>query len=344
MSSRLQRLPAFFALGALAISTATIADPPAQPETITSHWEDIGWSKANAGAPMSLAGLTKVWGDEFDNLDVACFDYTRKVGDHRWYTNAHDTSGIAHTHCAPGGPNPLSILNGALKITLSYTQGEWRTGAIMGNNPMGEGRAFCYPLIVGRIKLPSAVPERMDVWPSLWAETRYARPGGGFDYPEIDILETWAITLPRGTNQVTLHEWAVKNPGGQGLGASRYKNLKIPGGAPFDDQFHTYAIDTTSRRWWIYYFDGMEVARLPLLGKEMRKPLALRLDLALAAKSAPDTSASYSIYTDYVRVYQAKPTASGAEDRMVAAILRAHNGRGSSPDADVGHDPLDCGS
>ena len=317
-----RRIAKLLSAASLALSVASAsAQPPLRerPEPVTSHWEGIAWQTDNAGSPMSLDGLTQAWGDEFDTLDVGCFDYTRKVGQHNWYAIAHDSGqDLAHGVCPSAAPSPYSISNGVLGITLSHPRGEWQTGALLGVDPMSEGRSFCYPLIVGRIKLPSAVPPHTDVWPSLWAEARYFRPGTDYEYPEIDILESWSDAGPAGSNQITLHEWPAKTRGSGLLPEHRYKTLKVAGGAPRDDQFHTYAIDTTSRRWWIYYFDGREVARLPMRGMEMRRPLSLRLSLSLGHKSAPDPAASYTMYVDYVRVYQARNTAPAALGALVS--------------------------
>jgi beta-glucanase (GH16 family) len=254
------------------------------------------WDFSQRGTTFNSSGYKLTYDDEFTSLDLGCWQ-SRALGTHRWYMFNSGSAGIATTPCAAGN---VSVSNGLLAITAKRSGGVWTSGAIQTMDILAEGFKQQYGYFVARIYLPSARPAGIDFWPSFWLQGRWTS-AGSFNYPEIDVLESWAVTT-KGVTESTLHAWP-SNPVNPAILPTHEQTSLMSGTNVFDDRWHTYALKYTSNYWTIY-LDNVELGRYPVNMPFMNSPIYPILDLAISpATPAGGAAAQYTMYVDYVRAY-----------------------------------------
>jgi beta-glucanase (GH16 family) len=257
------------------------------------------WDMSQRGAALDLSGYKLSFDDEFNSLDLACWQ-SKPLGSHHWYIYNTGSSGIASTPCASGFGANVSVSGGVLSLTARRQGGVWTTGAIQSMDMAAEGFKQQYGYFSARIKLPAATPKGVDLWPSFWVQSRWTLPGS-YEYPELDVLEAWSVTT-KGRNEVTLHAWPASPADPAVLPAHQQAPLAT-GSAAFDGKWHVYGVRFTPN-FWTVYLDGAEWARYPVNASYMNKPVYPILDLAVSPSTASSGApASYTMYVDYVRVY-----------------------------------------
>ncbi len=252
------------------------------------------WDTSQRGTPFSISGYQLTYDDEFTTLDLGCWQ-SKPLGKHRWYMFDNGAAGIATTPCAGGN---VSAANGFLTITAKRSGGVWTSGAIQSMDILGEGFKQEYGYWVARVYLPSGRPGGIDFWPAFWFQGKWTSPGS-FNYPEIDVLESWAVTS-KGQSESTLHAWP-STPIDPAILPEHEQASVWSGTNVFDDHWHLYGLKYTANYWTIF-LDGFEVGRYPVNEPFMNSPIYPILDLAISpATPSGGGAAQYTMYVDYVR-------------------------------------------
>ena len=246
----------------------------------------------------STADWKLVWSDEFNYQglpDTNKWDY--EVGfirnhEQQYYTrarleNARVENGrliieCRKEHFTPPGHAPVEYTSAAL---VTKNKADWQ---------------------YGRIEVRAKLPQGKGVWPAIWTLGTNVTQVGWPRCGEIDIME-FVGKAPDAVHG-TLHYFA------DGKHQSNSKSLKTD--RPFDD-FHTYAVEWTPQRIDFYFDDqkyqsaGLSPADQPG-GNPFRAPHYLLLNFALGGTwggPVDDAMLPQQLVIDYVRVYQARPSA-----------------------------------
>lgn len=262
---------------------------------------------------------TLVWADEFVQPDGSSPDSSKwgfdvGTGSGGWGNNQQEYD-TART-------NNARIEGGRLVIEARQENymGRSYTSARM----LTKGKwAWTYGRMEARIKIPRG----QGIWPAFWTLGANFDGPGGVGWPacgEIDIMENIGKTNSNEQGKIygTIHgpQSGGDYNGGAGVGSS----YTLPGGAPYADDFHVFAIEWTTNqiKWYmdsINYFTATP-ANLPGGGTwPFSKPQFILLNLAVGG-NWPGYPSNYTVFpqqmlVDYVRVYSLgsnpPPTVSG---------------------------------
>ncbi|MBB3474133.1 glycoside hydrolase family 16 protein [Sphingomonas sp. BK345] len=304
-------------LGILGLSAALLAMAADGQVAPDGGWSQRQWSTAANGTSLSLSDYALTFSDDFNSLDCVEGKFGRPSGAHNWYS--YGKFGAAtFAPCDAGAASPVQVKQGRLVITLSNQGGRWQSGSVASMSPSGEGFKQTYGLFSARIRLPKLDGVDLKVWPAFWLLARYTRPGSGYAYSEMDVMENFGSDLRQ--FHTTLYEWPPK-PLVRGLiSTKRAKRLDVPM-AIYDGQWHTYSVDW-SPSWWKIYVDGKMVGRLAPQ-PDQTLPMYPIIDLALYKEPGASAAAqTYAMEVDWVRVYARKNGASPTPDAGSAAAAR----------------------
>jgi beta-glucanase (GH16 family) len=299
--------------GATADADATAAVDAARDEAST---------EAGPGTDGSVPGWTLTWSDEFDGPDGSAVDPTKwahdigdgtttKVGawtpgngwgndELEYYTDGTESTVVSGGNlvitAAAGGASYVCHYYDASPAyapgPCKYTSGRIKTQGLFAQT-------------YGRFEVRAQLPSGPGLWPAFWMMGANI---GTADWPacgEIDVMEN--IGIEPGINHGSIHATSYADTG---LTAT----YTLPGGAPFSDAFHVFAIEwePTQIRW---YVDGtLYETQTTTTAKNdwpFTQPFFLILNLAVSSNSnnswgGGPTSATHfpqTLKVDYVRVY-----------------------------------------
>ncbi|WP_448620050.1 glycoside hydrolase family 16 protein [Geodermatophilus sp. URMC 65] len=271
------------ALGAILV-TATAAGDSIIAQTIPGHWR-LTWSDEFIGPPGTAPDPAlwrphtggHGWGNEEREMHTADTANAALDGNgHLAITARRDTSGV---HTCWYGP-------------CTYTSARLTT---LGTFSPQYGR------IEARIRLPHG----RGMWPAFWMLGANGAEVGWLNGGEIDIMENVGHDMR--TVFGSLHGPGPRY-GKNGLTAA----YRLPGGASFADDFHTFAVtwapDTIS--WFVdgHRYQTRTPADTGSDGWVFNHPFFLVLNLAVGGTwpGDPDTRTPFpqSMLVDYVRIYE----------------------------------------
>lgn len=297
-------LVAVLTLAAAAPSrSAGFGSSPAAEKYTTDHtWAAAGWSAAAAGASLDLTGYALSFDDEFTACDIAEEHFTSE-GQHNWYA-VSETLGFTNMVYPSSGTNLFSCAGGQLGITLSNPGGsQWQGGLVETEDRAHEGFFQLYGVFEARMTFPSP-PTGLIPWPTFWLKTQNNTNVATDSYIEMDVVEPGVRSSSDLTAQeTTLHEFPGNSAPLPGQITAQRKLQQTQTYAVFDGLPHVYDLKWTPA-WFIYYRDGIEVGRLPVLGQEMRVAAYPLLSLAIfydPSGAAP--GATYTMSVDDVRAF-----------------------------------------
>ena len=255
-------------------------------------WAGAGWDDSHKGHPLDLTGYRKTFDDDFDSLTTI----TDGAGAGPWYAPARPDTSLAHFLSPSQTPVTFSIdTPGVLTITMQNVNGSWYSGHIQTVNNVGEGFAQRYGYFEARMAFQKAVS-----WPAFWLYTPKPDEGPDQARAEIDVIEAY------GDNDYDGYHMAVHR---RNLASHSYKSnyvglSKIPTFAPgdmFDGSFHRYG-GLVTPDWITIYLDGKELSRFPTF-PAAKRPLFMRLTLAMQDEFVASATSPTHIWVDYVRAY-----------------------------------------
>jgi len=246
------------------------------PPTPTPEWTREGWEL--------------VWHDEFEgeevNRDDWAFDLGRGSGgwgnhELQWYTDRPENVRLE---------DGLLIIEAREEefIRSDYTSARMKT----------EGR---HSWLYGRFEARIQIPRGQGIWPAFWM---LGTEGGNWpNIGEIDIMEN--IGREPHTVYTTVHGPGYS--GGNGVG----QPYTLPGGDPFADDFHVYAVEWEPESITWYVDDNPVFAITPdsVPGEWVYDhPFFLIMNVAVGGDwpGSPDETTVFpqQMRVDYVRVYQ----------------------------------------
>jgi beta-glucanase (GH16 family) len=263
-------------------------------EPIGFDWAGAAWDDSHQGQRLDLMGYTKTFEDNFESLSTITDGVT---GSGPWYAPARPDTSLAHFRSPSQTPATFSIdTPGVLTITMQKVDTSWYSGHIQTVNNVGNGFAQRYGYFEARMAFEKAVS-----WPAFWLYTPQPNEGPAHERAEIDVIEAY------GDNDYDGYHMAVHR---RALGSAVYKSnyvglSKIPAFAPgdmFDGSFHRYGCLVTPN-WITIYLDGNELSRFPTF-PEAKRPLYMRVTLAMQDEFVAGATSPTHIWVDYVRAYQ----------------------------------------
>jgi len=250
------------------------------------------------GAVEALAqarpGWSLVWSDEFTQPDGSSPDASKWVFD----IGATGWGNRELQHYTARTQN-VRVENGQLVIEArreKYEGSEYTSGRL---KTLGKG-AWTYGRIEARIK----IPRTQGIWPAFWMLGENIATAHWPNCGEIDIMEN--IGREPGIVHGTVHGPGYS--GGSGIGGP----FSLPGGAPFADDFHVYAVEWTPKqiKWFVddRQFFAFAPSNMPAGATwAFDRPQFILLNVAVGGNwpAYPDASTvlPQRMLVDYVRVY-----------------------------------------
>ena len=288
------------AMGTTAQSTPS---PPVNPriEPAQATPETAAWNRAN-GPPLSLAGYSLVWSDEFDSRRILAGNQS---GSALWYAGAQGGPyGAAAVGYAPRDDVYL-VSNGVLTIRAHANvdaqgarTGTWYSGHLQAVNTKGEGFAIQEGYFEARMKFPTS----LGAWPAFWLKHRSKWLDPAATNVEVDVVEWYGGDWYGHHHVVHLGQGATRKFWGG------YENVKDAAGKSVDlsQDWHTHGALIT-KDWIVIYLDRVEIGRFPMLD-ELRTPLYPQLTLSILQQRetkavSPEAVSPMDLQVDYVRVY-----------------------------------------
>ena len=184
--------------------------------------------------PLSYAGLSLVWQDEFDGTEIDASSWTHETGNHGWGNQE------LQNYTARSQNSYISDGNLVIEAREESFGGSDYTSARM---ITAGKREFTF----GRIDIRAKLPVGQGMWPALWMLGANFFDVGWPFCGEIDIMENV------GFEPTTSHGAAHWGP--QGASSSTFKvgDFHIPAGETFADEFHVFSIiwENNNIRWFV---------------------------------------------------------------------------------------------
>ncbi len=241
-----------------------------------------------------------VWSDEFNGSNGSAVDASKWVsetGGDGWgndeleyYTarleNASQKDGNLVIKVLP------EKYTGADGVSRSYTSARLKT--------LGK-----FSQTYGRFEARMKIPRGQGIWPAFWMLGTDIEKPGWPDCGEIDIMENIG-------KEPTMVHGTIHGPGysgANGIGDS----YSLPGGQPFADDFHVFAVQWEPNAMRFYVDDHLYTTRTPAdLPKGAKwvydHPFFVLLNVAVGGgwPGNPDPTSVFpqTMLVDYVRVYQ----------------------------------------
>jgi beta-glucanase (GH16 family) len=238
--------------------------------------------------PESYEGMTLVWRDEFDELNLEDWTFEIGTGSNGWGNNELQYYREENT----------SILDGHLVIEArreSFGGRAYTSSRMITQNK----QTFQY----GRIDIRAALPEGQGLWPALWMLGSNFSTVGWPDCGEIDIMEMIGGSGRESTVHGTVH-WD-NNGSYASFGGERTVT-----GPTLHEAFHVYTIiwDANQIRWLIDDVQYHVIDITPAALSEFRQDYFFIFNVAVGGNwpGSPDGTTMFPqrMYVDYVRVFQ----------------------------------------
>jgi beta-glucanase (GH16 family) len=265
-------------------------------EPLAFDWASAEWDGSHKGQPLDLTGYTKTFEDNFDSLSTITDGVT---GAGPWYAPARPDTSLAHFLSPSQTPVTFSIdTPGVLTITMQKVSTSWYSGHIQTVNNIGNGFAQRYGYFEAGMAFEKAVS-----WPAFWLYTPKAYEGPDQARAEIDVIEAYGDGDYDGYHMaVHRHSLESNVTKGNYSGLSSTQNMGIWGwNDMFDSQFHRYGCMVTPD-WITIYLDGKQLSRFPTF-PEAKRPLFMRVTLAMQDEFVVRGTSPTHIWVDYVRAY-----------------------------------------
>ena len=268
--------------------------PPPAPTTALN---------ASGGGNWPLA-----WSDEFNGAanTPSPANWTYDLGTSGWGNNELETYTSSTQNAVQDGKGNL-VITAIQTGPSSYTSARIKTAGL---------QQFQYGKVEARIKIPST----QGSWPAFWMLGSDIRTVGWPASGEIDIMEN--IGSEPSINHGTMHGPGYS--GGSGLTAT----YKLPGGARFDSDFHTFSIQWQPNQVMFFVdnrcYASQSPASLPAgTSWVFNQPFFIILNMAVGGNfpGNPDSTSQFpiSMYVDYVRVYSL-PSGEGCFNNSCASL------------------------
>lgn len=248
------------------------------------------------GQARGLAAWDLVWNDEFAQADGTSPDSSKwgfniGTGSGGWGNNEWQYYTSRTNNARIEGGNLIiearqeSYSGSSYTSARLLTQGKW---------------SWTYGRIEARIK----IPRTQGIWPAFWMLGTNINSVGWPACGEIDIMENIG-------REPTLVHGTIHGPGYSG-GSAIGRPYALPGGAPFADDFHIYAVEWTTNqiKWFVdgTQFFSATPAILPSgTTWVFAQPQFLLLNVAVGGNwpGYPDATTIFpqQMLVDYVRVY-----------------------------------------
>jgi Ca2+-binding RTX toxin-like protein len=259
-------------------------------------WATAEWDGSHKGEPLDLTGYKKTFVDNFNSV-ASITDGASGTGP--WYAPARPDTSLAHFLSPSETPVTFSIdTPGVLTITMQKIDSQWYSGHIQTVNKIGNGFAQRYGYFEAKMAFQKAVS-----WPAFWLYTPKPNEGPGQARAEIDVVEAYGDNDYDGYH-MTAHRYSSSGNVSKGnySGLSSTQNMGIWGwNDMFDSQFHLYGCMVT-RKWITIYLDRKELSRFPTF-PEAKRPLFMRVTLAMQNAVVDKATTPTHIWLDYVRAY-----------------------------------------
>jgi beta-glucanase (GH16 family) len=259
-------------------------------------WASAAWDDSHKGERLDLSGYRKTFEDNFDSLSTVTDGRSRSG---TWYAPARPDTSLAHFLSPLETPVTFSIDEpGKLTITMQKVGTSWYSGHIQTVNNVGDGFAQRYGYFEAKMAFQKAVS-----WPAFWLYTPKPYEGPAQSRAEIDVIEAYGDADYDGFH-MAVHRHSLDGGVHKGnySGLSSSKNTAIWGwNDMFDGSFHRYGCLVTPN-WIIIYLDGKEVSRFPTY-PEAKRPLFMRITLAMQDEFVAKASSPTRLRVDYVRAY-----------------------------------------
>jgi beta-glucanase (GH16 family) len=282
--------------GGAGTDTCRLGEDVLNCEPVAFDWANAEWDGSHKGQSLDLTGYTQTFEDTFNSLSTITDGAT---GSGPWYAPARPDTSLAHFLSPSQTPVTFSIdTPGVLTITMQKVDTSWYSGHIQTVNNVGNGFAQRYGYFEARMAFERAVS-----WPAFWLYTPKAYEGPGQARAEIDVIEAYGDNDYDGYH-MTVHRRSLDSQIHRSnySGLSSAQNMAIWGwNDMFDGQFHRYGCMVT-RDWIIIYLDRKELSRFPTY-PEAKRPLFLRLTLAMQNEFAASATSPTRLWVDYVRAY-----------------------------------------
>jgi hypothetical protein len=265
-------------------------------EPAAFDWATAEWDGSHKGQPLDLTGYKKTFEDNFGSV-ASITDGAAGTGP--WYAPARPDTSLAHFLSPSQTPVTFSIdTPGVLTITMQKVDSSWYSGHIQTVNTIGNGFAQRYGYFEAKMAFEKAVS-----WPAFWLYTPKPDEGPDQARAEIDVVEAYGDNDYDGYHMtVHRHSSAGNVSAGNYSGLSSLQNMGIWGwNDMFDSQFHRYGCMVT-RNWITIYLEGKELSRFPTF-PEARRPLFMRVTLAMQDAFIAGATSPTHIWIDYVRAY-----------------------------------------
>jgi Ca2+-binding RTX toxin-like protein len=265
-------------------------------EPVVFDWATAEWDGSHKGQPLDLTGYKQTFVDNFNSV-ASITDGATGTGP--WYAPARPDTSLAHFLSPSETPVTFSIdTPGVLTITMQKLGTSWYSGHMQTVNKVGNGFAQRYGYFEAKMAFEKAVS-----WPAFWLYTPKPDEGPDQARAEIDVVEAYGDADYDGYHMtVHRHSSSGNDSKGNYSGLSSIQNMGIWGwNDMFDSQFHRYGCMVT-HDWITIYLDGKELSRFPTF-PEARRPLFMRVTLAMEDAFVSSATTPTHIWVDSVRAY-----------------------------------------
>ena len=259
-------------------------------ETVTISLPGTGAAPTNGySTPLSYAGYTLVWNDEFDGTELSS-DWVHEIGNGNW--------GWGNNELQYYREQNTEVADGYLTITAKeesfggydYTSSRIKTQGM---------NSFQY----GRVDIRAALPIGKGMWPALWMLGDNITSVGWPACGEIDIME---LVGGGALNDRTIHGTIHWDDNGH----NHYGGSKSLSSGTFADEFHVYSIiwDQNSITWLLDDVQYHVVDITPGAMTEFHENFFFIFNVAVGGTwpGSPDGTTVFpqKMFVDYVRVFQ----------------------------------------
>ncbi|MFP4346192.1 MAG: family 16 glycosylhydrolase [Anaerolineales bacterium] len=242
--------------------------------------------------PVRRPGWSLVWQDEFDGEGIDPEKWAFAIGGWGWgnaelqyYTDRAENARVEEGHLVIEARREEERVQGR-----EYTSARLKTQDL---------HSWTY----GRIEARIQIPYGQGIWPAFWMLGSDIESANWPRCGEIDVMENIG-------REPTLIHGTVHGPGysgASGVGDA----YSLPGGEPFADDFHVYAVEWEPEeiRWYVDDEHFLTVTPEDVAGEWVfDHPFFLLLNVAVGGQwpGYPDETTEFPqrMLVDYVRVYQ----------------------------------------
>lgn len=243
-----------------------------------------------ATSPLSYAGKTLVWQDEFEgtSLNTANWKFETGTGNNGWGNNELQFYRQENTQ----------VNAGHLIITAKKEnfQGSQFTSSRIITSGL---KSFKY----GRIDIRAALPKGQGMWPALWMLGSNFQTVGWPACGEIDIMEM----IGGGGREKTVHGTVHWDNNGSHASFSNSRSLTS---GTLADEFHVYSIVWTnsSISWYLDNVQYHSIDTTPAALSEFQQEFFFIFNIAVGGNwpGSPDGTTVFPqhLFVDYIRVFQ----------------------------------------